>query len=257
MEYTSFTTHDAVGLIELTRPPVNAISADVVRDLDDALDQASDPGIRAVVITGRPHFAAGADINRFKEAHEEGADARSLEADRLGALVRRMELMTKPIIAAVFGYALGGGLELAMGADFRYLAEDARVGQPEILLGIIPGAGGTQRLTRLVGSNRGREIIYSGRHLDAEEALAIGLADRVFPSEVLLESALEYAATLAAGPAVALGMAKRAINEGWGRPMDEALAVEAEAFDATFASDDAREGVLAFLEKRTAEFRGT
>ena len=257
MEYASYTTHDAVGLIELTRPPVNAISARVVRDLDQALDRASDPGIRAVVITGRPHFAAGADINRFKQAHEEGTGARSLEAERLGALVRRMELMTQPIIAAVFGYALGGGLELAMGADFRYLAEDARVGQPEILLGIMPGAGGTQRLTRLVGFNRGREIIYSGRHVGAEEALAIGLADKVFPSEALLESALEFASTLAGGPSVALGMAKRAINEGWGRPMDEALAVEAEAFDTVFASDDAREGVLAFLEKRSARFKGT
>lgn len=257
MEYVSYSTQDAVGVIELTRPPVNAISAQVVRHLDEALGRASDPAIRAVVITGRPHFAAGADINKFKQAHEEGADVRSLEADQLGALVRRMELMTKPIIAAVFGYALGGGLELAMGADFRYLAEDAKVGQPEILLGIIPGAGGTQRLTRLVGFNRGRELIYSGRHVGAEEALAIGLADKVFPSDILLESALEYAATLAGGPSVALGMAKRAINEGWGRPMDEALAVEAEAFDATFASDDAREGVLAFLEKRTAGFKGT
>ena len=257
MEYASYTTQDAVGVIELTRPPVNAISAEVVSDLDEALDRASDPGIRAVVITGRPHFAAGADINRFKQAHEEGTDSRSLEADRLGGLIRRMELMTEPIIAAVFGFALGGGLELAMGADFRYLAEDARVGQPEIRLGIMPGAGGTQRLTRLVGFNRGREIIYSGRHVEAEEALAIGLADKVFPSEVLLESALEDAATLAAGPSVALGMAKRAINEGWGRPMDEALAVEDEAFDVAFASDDAREGVLAFLEKRTARFKGT
>ncbi len=257
MEYASYTTHDAVGVIELTRPPVNAISAEVVRDLDEALDRASDPGVRAVVITGRPHFAAGADINRFKEAHEKAAGARSLEADRLGAVIRRMELMTKPIIAAVFGYALGGGLELAMGADLRYLAEDATVGQPEIRLGIIPGAGATQRLTRLVGFNRGREIIYSGRHVGAEEALAIGLADKVFPSDSLLDSALDQAAALAGGPSVALGMAKRAINEGWGLPMDRALAVEAEAFDTVFASDDAREGVVAFLEKRAARFKGT
>ena len=256
MEYASYPTHGAVGVIELTRPPVNAISAEVVRDLDGALDRASDPGVRAVVITGRPHFAAGADINKFKEAHEQAADARSLEADRLGAVIRRMELMTKPIIAAVFGYALGGGLELAMGADFRYLAEDATVGQPEIRLGIIPGAGATQRLTRLVGFNRSREIIYTGRHVGAEEALAIGLADRVFPSDSLLDSALDQAATLADGPSVALGMAKRAINEGWGLPMDQALAVEVEAFDTVFASDDAREGVVAFLEKRAARFKG-
>lgn len=257
MVYVSYTTQDAVGIIELTRPPVNAISADVIRDLDRALDHASDPGVRAAVITGRPHFAAGADINRFKEAHDAGADGRSQEATGLTATIRRMEQMTKPIIAAVFGYALGGGLELAMGADFRYLAEDAQVGQPEIRLGIIPGAGGTQRLTRLVGYNRGRELIYTGRHVGAEEALAIGLADKVYPSETLFESALEDASAFAAGPSVALGMAKRAINEGWGRPIEEAVEVEADAFDEAFASDDAKEGVVAFLEKRRARFGGT
>ena len=257
MEHVSYTTQDAVGIIELTRPPVNALSTDVIRDLDQAIEQASHPSIRAAVITGRPHFAAGADINRFKAAHEAGTGVRSQEATGLAATIRRMELMTKPIIAAVFGYALGGGLELAMGADFRYLAEDAKVGQPEIQLGIIPGAGGTQRLTRLVGFNRGRELIYSGRHVGADEALAIGLADKVFPPETLLESALEDAATLAARPSVALGMAKRAINEGWGRPIEEAVEVEADAFDVAFASDDAKEGVVAFLEKRRAQFGGT
>ena len=255
MELVSYTTEGAVGLIELTRPPVNALSAELVQELDEAIDHASDPAVRAVVITGRPHFAAGADINRFKIAHETGAAA--LEGNRLVEVIRRLEQIPKPVIAAVFGYALGGGLELAMGADFRYVAEDARVGQPEILLGIIPGAGGTQRLLRLVGFNRGRELVYSGRHIDAEEALAIELADKVFPTDELLDAAMADAAVYATGPSVALGMAKRAINEGWGCPIDEALAIEAEAFDQAFVSDDAKEGVSAFLEKRKARFVGT
>ena len=255
MELVSYTSEGAVGVIELNRPPVNALSEQLVEDIDEAVDQASDPSIRAVVITGRPHFAAGADIKRFKIAH--GTGGRALEGLRLGAVARRLEQLPKPVIAAIFGYALGGGLELAMGADFRYLAEDAKVGQPEILLGIIPGAGGTRRLLRLVGFNRGRELIYSGRHVGAEEALAIGLADKVFPTDQLLEAAMSDAATYAAGPTVALAMAKRSINEGWGRPIDEALAVEAEAFDEAFASDDAKEGVTAFLEKRKARFTGT
>lgn len=254
MELVSYTTEGAVGVIELNRPPVNALSIDLVEDIDEAVGYASDPDVRAVVITGRPHFAAGADINRFRVAHETGAKA--LGELRIGAVIRRLEQLPKPVIAAVFGYALGGGLELAMGADFRYLAEDAKVGQPEIRLGIIPGAGGTQRLPRLVGFNRARELIYTGRHIGAEEALAIGLADKVLPSDELFAAAIAEATTLAAGPSVALGMAKRAINEGWGRPIEEALAAEDAAFNVAFASDDAKEGVSAFLEKRKARFTG-
>ncbi len=255
MELVSYTTEGAVGVIELTRPPVNALSEELVEDLDEAISLASDPAVRAVVITGRPHFAAGADISRFKVAHDTGA--RALEGLRIVEATRRMEQLAKPVIAAVFGYALGGGLEVAMGADFRYLAEDARVGQPEVKLGIIPGAGGTQRLPRLVGMGRARELVYSGRQIDAAEALEIGLADKVFPADQLLEAALADAAVYAAGPSVAIGVAKKAINEGWGLPIDQALAVEAEAFDEAFASDDAREGVSAFLEKRRAQFGGT
>ena len=254
MELVSYTAEGAVGVIELTRPPVNAISGELVQDLDDAVDQASRPEVRAVVITGRPHFAAGADINKFKAAHDAGTGP--LDDNRLVPVIRRLERLSKPVIAAVFGYALGGGLELAMGADFRYLAEDAKVGQPEVRLGIIPGAGGTQRLPRLVGFNRAKELVYSGRHIGAEDALAIGLADKVFPADGLLEAALADAARYAAGSAAALGMAKRAINEGWGRPIDEALAVEAKAFEESFASDDAKEGVAAFLEKRPPRFGG-
>jgi enoyl-CoA hydratase/carnithine racemase len=211
--------------------------------------------VRAVVITGRPHFAAGADIKGFKAAHDEGTGAAA--RDTIGAVVRRLEQLPKPVIAAVHGYALGGGLELAMGADFRYLAEDAKVGQAEILLGIIPGAGGTQRLPRLVGFARAKELVYSGRQVDAQEALAIGLADRVLPSDDVLARAIEDATAFAEGPTKALAAAKRAMNEGWGRPIDEALAIEEHAFVDCFDTDDAREGVAAFLEKRKANFTGS
>lgn len=254
MEFVSYKTEGAVGVIELKRPPVNAISGELVEQLDEAVGIASHPAVRAAVITGRPHFAAGADITGFKKAHDAGAGP--LDDSRLVPVVRRLEQLSKPVIAAVFGYALGGGLELAMGADFRYLAEDAKVGQPEIRLGIIPGAGGTQRLPRLVGFNRAKELIYSGRHVDAEEALAVGLADKVFPAGELLEAAMADAARYASGAAPALGLAKRAVNEGWGRPIEEALAVEAEAFLEAFASGDAKEGVAAFLDKRPARFGG-
>ncbi len=143
-----------------------------------------------------------------------------------------------------------------MGAVFRYLAEDAKVGQPEIQLGIIPGAGGTQRLPRLVGFSVGKELVYSGRHVAADEALELGLADKVFPTDDLMTAALADAAEYAKGPTVALAVAKRAINEGWGKPIDEALAIEADAFGDCFNTDDAKEGVAAFLEKRKAEFTG-
>ena len=254
MELVSFVSEGAVGVIELTRPPVNALSGELAADLDQAITMAEDEAVRAVVITGRPHFAAGADISGFKSAHAEGSGG--LEGNRLDSVVRHLEQLPKPVIAAVHGYALGGGFELAMAADFRYLADDAKVGQPEILLGIIPGAGGTQRLPRLVGFSVGKELVYSGRHVPADEALAIGLGDKVFPGDELLDAAIADAARFASGPTVALAAAKRAINEGWGKPIDDALAVEAAAFAVCFDTDDAREGVAAFLEKRTAEFTG-
>ena len=254
MGLVSYTAQGPVGIIELNRPPVNALSGELAGDLDQAMAEARRSSVRAVVITGRPHFAAGADIAGFQTAHAGGKEG--LEDNNIDQVIRRLEQVPKPVIAAVFGYALGGGLELAMGADFRYLAEDAKVGQPEIRLGIIPGAGGTQRLPRLVGFNRGKELVYSGRHVPAEEALAMGLADKVFPADKLLEAAVADAAQFASGPTAALGAAKRAVNEGWGKPIDEALRVEADAFRECFYTKDAKEGVSAFLEKRRAEFVG-
>jgi len=255
MKHVTYRVEGAVAVIALDRPPMNALSMALTDDLEIAIGMAEDAAVRAVVITGEPHFAAGADITEFRAAHD--SDDSGTLAGRLSRVVRHLELLSRPVIAAVHGYALGGGLELAMGADFIYMAEDAKVGQPEIKLGIIPGAGGTQRLYRLVGFGLAKELIYSGRFMGAPEALQAGLARKVVPSGDLLATALAGAAELAGGPTVALGAAKRAINDGWGRPMDDALQVEAEAFAACFGSDDAREGVAAFLEKRDPQFRGT
>jgi enoyl-CoA hydratase/carnithine racemase len=247
VEFVQFSVDGAVGLIELTRPPVNALSGELAQELLDVLDQAADPAVRSVVITGRPHFAAGADITGFQDAFEAGKPG--LEENLLPEAIRKMEHLPKPVIAAVHGYALGGGLELSMGADFRYLAEDAQ-------LGIIPGAGGTQRLYRLIGFSKAKELNYTGRFVGAEEALAIGLADKVFPFEELLDRAIEDAARYATGPTLGIAAAKSAMNEGWGRPIDEAMAVERAAFERSFDTEDAREGVAAFLEKREPDYRG-
>lgn len=245
----------AVALVKLNRPPVNALSAELSADLLAAFQECADPAVRAVVVTGEPHFAAGADITGFQAAFESGAD--DTLANALTDAVWTLERLEKPTIAAVRGFALGGGLELAMGADFRYLSDDAKVGQPEIMLGIIPGAGGTQRLPRIVGYQVAKEMVFSGRHVGAEEASALGLADKVTTPEELLEVAMSDAARWAEGPTRALAAAKRALNDGWGQPMERAIEIEAEQFAASFATDDAREGVSAFLDKRKPSFGGS
>ena len=244
----------AVAVITLNRPPVNALNGALIEDIDAAIAQAADDALRAVVITGNRHFAAGADITRFVEAFD--GDGAEPQASGLAATVRRLEQLEKPVIAAIPGYALGGGLELAMGADFRYLADDAKVGQPEILLGIIPGAGGTQRLQRLIGYQAAKELNMSGRHVGAEEALALGIADKVLPADELLTVAKADAARWAEGPTKAYAAVKRAMGEGFGRPIDEAMAVESDAFNACFATEDAKTGILAFVNKEPADFKG-
>ncbi len=254
MSLVEFSKDGAVGLIRLNRPPVNALSEALAADLDDAVSAAQDPDIRSVVVYGEPHFAAGADIKEFQAAYDAGV--RDELATSLAAVIRRLEQLEKPTIAAVRGFALGGGLELAMGTDFRYLADDAKVGQPEILLGIIPGAGGTQRLPRLVGFRRAKEMNFSGRQVGAEEALSIGLADKVVPVDELFAVAMADAADWATKATRGLAAVKRSMGEGWGRPIDDAMAEEASAFQEVFFTDDAREGVDAFISKRAADFEG-
>jgi enoyl-CoA hydratase/carnithine racemase len=255
MEHVELTIDGAVAIVGLHHPPVNAMSAQVAHELGEAFRECEDPAIRAVVVTGQPHFAAGADIKGFKAALDAGD--KDVTAQELLEAVGVLESLDKPTIAAVHGYALGGGCELALAADFRYLAEDARIGQPEILLGIIPGAGGTQRLQRVVGFQRAKELIYSGRHVEAAEALEIGLADKLAPAEGLLDLALADAVEWATKATVAIGAARRAMIGGRGLPLDQALALEHEQFQVTFASEDAVEGVDAFVEKRAADFNGS
>lgn len=255
MEFVSLSVDGPVALVRLDRPPVNALSEQVARELLEAFEGCSDPAIRAVVVTGQPHFAAGADIKGFQETFDRGGTERN--ASTLQTSIARLESLAKPTIAAIHGFALGGGCELTLGCDFRYMADDARIGQPEIALGLIPGAGGTQRLQRVIGFQRAKEMVLTGRHVGAEEAAAIGYADKVASSEEVLDLALADAAEWATKATAAIGIAKRVMAEGHGLPMHEALAAEEAAFQESFATDDAREGVAAFIEKREPNFRGS
>lgn len=257
MDLVDYTTVGAVGRITLNRPPVNALNAQLIGDIREAIAMASDPTIRAVVLNGEGrHFAAGADIKRFVDSFDSPDGGEEQQASGLGEAIEALERLPKVVIAAVHGSALGGGLELAMGADFRYLAESASVGQPEILLGIIPGAGGTQRLPRLVGYQKALEMNLSGRKVLAEEALAIGLADKVVADDRLLEVAMEDAARWAEGPTLGYRAVKDAMRRGWGRPLDEALGAEREEFNRVFGTGDAKRGIMAFIEKETPAFEG-
>ena len=241
-------TMPGVATIRLDRPRMNALSSAVTAEIVAVADELRGRlDIRAAVLWGGPKiFAAGADIKEFRPGTAGAGEGSGSPVSLTGAL-RRLECIPQILVAAVNGYALGGGCELAMTADFRVAAEDAVFGQPEILLGIIPGAGGTQRLPRLVGLSRAKEIIYSGRRVNAEEALTIGLADAVHPAEEAYDRALEIAERFAAGPA-ALRHAKAAMNEGFDLPLDEALGLETEEFVAAFATTDARIGVKSFIE---------
>lgn len=236
-----------VATIRLDRPPMNAIGAELLADLAGVVaDVAVDETVRAVVVWGGPKiFAAGADITEFPELDRDGG---AELGGRLNAAFSALENLPQVTIAAVNGYALGGGCELAMATDFRFAGDDAVFGQPEILLGLIPGAGGTQRLTRLVGVTKAKELIYSGRQVRADEAVSIGLASSVHPAAQLYDDAVEAAATYARGPA-ALTMAKRAILDGLALPMDEAIAVETERFADCFATADFATGVTSFVEE--------
>jgi enoyl-CoA hydratase/carnithine racemase len=237
----------AVATIRLDRPPMNALNARVQDGLAAAAVKISaDPAVRAVVIYGGPKvFAAGADIKEMAEAScvRMAADTRRLQA-ALTAIAR----IGKPVVAAVTGYALGGGLELALCADFRVAGESAKLGQPEILLGIIPGGGGTQRLPRLVGPARAKDIVFTGRFVGAAEALAIGLIDKVVPDDQVYQAATDMMARYAAGPAVALSAAKQAIDDGLEVDLATGLEIERLHFSALFATEDQRTGMRSFLD---------
>jgi enoyl-CoA hydratase/carnithine racemase len=238
---------DGVGTIRLDRPPMNAISGQLRDELHAAAREAGERAdIRAVVLYGGPRvFAAGADI---KEMAALGYAQMLTYGRSLQETLVTVARLPKPVIAAVTGYALGGGLELALCADFRVLGDNAKVGQPEILLGVIPGAGGTQRLPRLIGPARAKDLVFSGRQVRAEEALAIGLADRVVPPDDVYAEAVTLARRYVTGPAVALRLAKQAIDDGLGLDLDAGLRLETALFAGLFATEDRAVGMGSFLE---------
>jgi enoyl-CoA hydratase/carnithine racemase len=246
-EFVRLDIDQAVAVIRLDRPPMNALNAQVQDEIAAAAAQVTaDHDIRAVIIYGGPKvFAAGADIKEMAEASYAtmAADTRRLQ-DAFTAVAK----IPKPVVAAITGYALGGGLELALCADFRVAGEGARVGQPEILLGVIPGAGGTQRLPRLVGPARAKDIVYTGRFVTAPEALAIGLVDKVVPDAEVYQAARDMVSRYAGGPAVALRAAKQAIDEGLDVDLDSGLEIERLNFAGLFATEDQRTGMRSFVE---------
>jgi len=235
---------DGVAVVTLNRPKVNALNIALVNRLREVAEALTDDPPGAVVVTGGPKvFAAGADISEFG-----GPDEARVVSNSLMAAFNALAAIPRIVIAAVAGYALGGGCELALACDLRVVSERAVFGQPEILLGIIPGAGGTQRLPRLVGAARAKEIIVTGRQVAAEEALRIGLADRLVAHDDLHTTALELAASLAAGPLAAHALAKEAIDEGLQRTLHDGLLLERDHFIEVFRTADSQTGVKSFLE---------
>ncbi len=256
-EFVRLDVDAGIGTIRLERPPMNALNSVVQEELRAAAREATErDDVRAVVIYGGPKvFAAGADI---KEMAGLGYTDMVRRSGALQSSFTEVARIPKPVVAAVTGYALGGGCELALCADFRVAGDNARLGQPEILLGIIPGAGGTQRLPRLVGPARAKDICFSGRFVGAEEALAIGLVDKVVPPDDVYSAAVELVSRYATGPAMALRAAKEAIDEGLDVTLDVGLSIERKLFAGLFATEDRTIGMQSFIENGPgkAEFVG-
>ncbi|MBB1499230.1 enoyl-CoA hydratase [Paracoccus sp. MC1862] len=245
---------DHVALIRLNRPEaLNALSGELVSELAAAMTAADkDDNVRCIVLTGSEKaFAAGADIKEM--ASKSYVDV--LTDDLFGPEIEAIQRIRKPVIAAVAGYALGGGCELAMMCDFIICAENAKFGQPEINLGVIAGIGGTQRLTRFVGKSRAMDMNLTGRFMDAAEAERSGLVSRVVPADKLIDEAMGAAKKIASKSAVATMVAKEAVNRSYETTLREGLLYERRAFHALFATEDQKEGMSAFAEKREAQFR--
>ena len=246
-EFVSVTTDDeGVATVRLDRAPVNALNVPMWSEIGEvARAVTEDDDIRAVVVWGGPKvFAAGADIKAMQQMSFADAFA---HAGVLQESLKAMARIPKVVIAAVTGYALGAGCELALTADFRFAADSAKLGQPEILLGVVPGAGGTQRLPRVVGVQKAKEMIYGGQFYDAAACLDMGLVDQVYPAEEVYDRAVDAARGYARGP-YALRMAKKAIDEGLEMDLDSALRLETSLFTACFATEDRAAGMASFIE---------
>lgn len=249
---------DGVALIHLNRPPANSYNRDFLDDLNAAVDEVRwDGDLRGAVLVSdlAPRFfSAGADINNFKNSTQEQRVMTVLHAQEI---LLKIERTPKVFVAAINGHALGGGLEIALACDFRFVAEgEYRIGLPEVTLGLLPGNGGTQRLTRLVGRTRALDMMITNQQINAARALEIGLVERVFAADRLVEEAVEYVARLAKGPTLAIGNIKIATRLGADLPLEGALALEREAVWRLFMSDDAAEGLAAFAEKREPNWKG-
>jgi len=260
MEYKNllFEIEGGIATITFNRPKaLNAMNSETMKELFDAVTCCkNDDLIKVIILTGAGEkaFVAGADIAEMQNLRPKEA----LAFMELGnETLRLLETLSKPSVAAVNGFALGGGTEITMACDMRFASETARFGQPEILIGLIPGWGGTQRLPRLIGMGRAKELIMSGEMIDAKRAYEIGLVNRIFPSDQLLAETKKFAGKLAGMPGFALKMAKHAINFGYDLALDNAIRLEVECCAQCFSTDDQKEGMKAFLEKRKPVFTGS
>jgi enoyl-CoA hydratase len=256
-QLVKFVIEEGIALVTIDNPAsLNALNAPTLTQLDQVFDQlAGNPEVKGVIITGggEKSFVAGADINEFLQVKGDTAPGFMARGQRI---FDKIEAFDRPVIAAINGFALGGGNELAMCCDIRIAAENALFGQPEVNLGIIPGYGGTQRLPRLIGPGKAKEIIFADERISAQEALRIGLVQRVVPKGQAVEEAKKLMKKILAKGPVAIRMAKKAINEGLGMSLRAGLDLEGQCQGVCFGSEDKNEGAQAFLEKRTANFKG-
>ena len=253
MEFITYEVEGAVGILTINRPKaLNALNSQVLEELDAALNAVDLDVIRALILTGagEKSFVAGADIGEMSSLTKAEGEAFGKKGNDV---FRKMETFPIPVIAAINGFALGGGCEISMSCDIRICSENAVFGQPEVGLGITPGFGGTQRLARIVGVGKAKEMIYGGRNIKADEAYRIGLVNNVYPLEELMPAAKKLAATIAKNAPIAVRNCKKAINEGLQVDMDQAIVIEEKLFGDCFETYDQKEGMTAFLEKRKVE----
>jgi enoyl-CoA hydratase len=248
---------EGIAILKINRPPVlNALNQETLRELQEALKEVEGrKDVQVVILTGEGEkaFVAGADVAEMKAMNPSEA----LAFSRLGhETLGMIENLTKPVIAAVNGFALGGGLEIALACDFIYASEKAKLGLPEVTLGIFPGFGGTQRLPRLIGKGRAKELIFTGEMIDAQEAYDLGVVNKVFPPDQLMEEVFKIGRTIAQNGPVAVSMAKGAVNTGYDVGREEGETIEITAWANSFATHDQKEGMGAFLEKRKPQFKG-
>lgn len=253
MEFITYEVEGQIGIITINRPKaLNALNSAVLDELDKTLDAVDQEAIRCLILTGagEKSFVAGADIGEMSTLTKAEGESFGKKGNDV---FRKLETFPIPVIAAVNGFALGGGCEISMSCDIRICSENAVFGQPEVGLGITPGFGGTQRLARIVGTGKAKEMIYGARNIKAEEAYRIGLVNNVYPAEELMPAAKKLASTIARNAPIAVRNCKRAINEGIQVDMDQAIVIEEKLFGSCFETEDQKNGMTAFLEKRKPE----